>query len=194
MNNLNIYDNYNIDINKYPRKDLKYNICDIVLITFFINIEKLKRICKCYNEAYTNFNECKDYYFFFEFFDDKDKIIMKKNYSAKEIISIMRQINYDIQIKNNIKKKYEKLDIILYFYLKNKEFFEKLFNDLENSNQFYFQGRNYSIKFNLPKDFYNYNYSNVYNALELFEIYKYSQFLLKNKIIKNLPLPKYLIN
>jgi hypothetical protein len=191
MNKINVYDNYNIDLNKYPRKDIKYRICDIVLITFFMNIEKLKKICNCYNESYQNYNDCKEYYFFMDF--DYDNKKLKKNYSAKEIIRLMKDINFDINSKNNLKK-YYKLDLILYFYLKNKEFFEKLFNDLEKANIFYFQGRNYNVKFDVPNDFYNYKQSNVYSALELFEIYKYSQYLIKNKIIKNLPLPKYLID
>ena len=50
MEKINVYDNYDIDLNKYPRKELKFRICDIVLITFFMNIEKLKKICQCYNE------------------------------------------------------------------------------------------------------------------------------------------------
>ncbi len=197
MEQLNIYDNYSIDLKKYPRSSLNYRISDIVLITMMMNIDKLKRICNSYNEAYKSYNECKEYYFILDFIiDDK---IEKKNYSAKEIIGIMKEINFNIQQrKNNYTdiKNYlnccDKLDIILYFYLKNKEFFEKLFEDLENSKISYFQGRNYSIKFNVPFDFYNYKQSNLYNALELFEIYKYSQYLVKNKIIKNLPLPKYL--
>lgn len=191
MEKINVYDNYNINLNKYPRKDIKCNICDIVLITFFMNIEKLKKICKSYNESYSSYNDCKEYYFLMEFEYENKKL--KKNYSAKEIIQLMKEINFDIQIKNNLKK-YEKLDLILYFYLKNKEFFEKLFDDLEKANIFYFQRRDYSIKFDVPYDFYNYRQSNVYSALELFEIYKYSQYLIKNKIKKNLPLPKYLID
>lgn len=190
MEKINVYDNYDIDLNKYPRKELKYRICDIVLITFFMNIEKLKKICQCYNESYTSYNECKEYYFYMEFIYENEKL--KKNYSAKEIITLMQNINIDIRA-NNIKK-YNKLDLILYFYLKNKEFFEKLFSDLEKANIFYFQGRNYNVRFDVPFDFYNYKQSNVYSALELFEIYKYSHFLIKNKIIKNLPLPKYLID
>ena len=37
---LNIYDNYEIELNKYPRKEIKHRICDIVLITFFENFFK----------------------------------------------------------------------------------------------------------------------------------------------------------
>lgn len=197
MEQLSVYDNYTIDLNKYPRKDLKFRISDIVLITFMMNLEQLKKICNCYNEAYTSYNECKEYYFILNF-NVKDTLF-KKNYSAKEIITLMKEINFNIQKnKNDINelKKYLNncyvLDIILYFYLKNKEFFEKLIKDLEKAKISYFQGRNYSIKFDVPIDFYNYKQSNLYSALELFEIYTYSQYLVKNKIIKNLPLPKYL--
>ena len=194
MEQLNIYDNYSIDLNKYPRKEIKYRITDIVLITLIMNIEQLKRICKCYNEAYNSYNKCKEYYFFLEF--KLDDITLKKNYSAKSIISLMKEINYNLNLNQNNIKKYldhcDQLDVILYFYLKNKEFFEKLFEDLENAKIFYFQGRNFSIKFDVPYDFYNHRQSNIYSALELFEIYTYSQYLVKNKIIKNLPLPKYL--
>ena len=191
-NSLNIYDNYEIELNKYPRKEIKHRICDIVLITFFMNMEKLKKICKCYNEAYTNYNECKDYYFLMDF--DDNGIKLKKNYSAKEIINLMQDINFSIKENSNYLKKYNKIDLILYFYLKNKFYFEKLFEDLNKANQFYFQGRNYTINFSIPTDFYNYKQSTSYTALELFEIYKYSQYLIKNKINKELPLPKYLID
>lgn len=193
MEQLNIYDNYSIDLNKYPRKEIKHRITDIVLITFIMNLEQLKKICKCYNEAYTSYNDCKEYYFFLNF--KVDDIILKRNYSAKDIISLMKEINFNLRLNQNNVKNYlnscDKLDIILYFYLKNKEFFEKLFKDLENAKMFYFQGRNYSIKFDIPYDFYNYKQSNLYSALELFEIYTYAQYLVKNNIIKNLPLPKY---
>ena len=197
MEKINIYDNYNINLNKYPRKDIKYRISDIVLITFIMNLEQLKRICKCYNEAYNNYNECKEYYFLLDFIDND--VTLKKNYSAKEIITLMREINFNLQLRKNdvntfknYLKTCNRLDIILYFYLKNKEFFEKLCDDLEKAKISYFQGRNYSIKFDVPYDFYNYKQSNLYNALELFEIYTYSHYLIKNKIKKNLPLPKYL--
>ena len=84
------------------------------------------------------------------------------------------------------------IDIILYFYLRNKEYFQQLLNDLEKAKISYFQGKTYNIKFNIPQDFYDYKQSNMYSALEIFEIYSYSQYLVKNKIKKNLPIPKYL--
>jgi hypothetical protein len=198
MDKLNIYDNYTIDLNKYPRKELNYRITDIVLITLFSHIQQIKKICNCYQEAYNSYNEVKDYYFTFHF--PISNTLNRKTYSAKEIITIMKEINFNIQqyqyntnqLEHYLKYKNNPLDVTLFFYLKNKEFFEKLINDLEQSKIFYFQGRNYSIKFDVPYDFYNYKQSNLYSALELIEIYSYSQYLVKNKIIKNLPLPKYL--
>ena len=195
---INIYDNYQIDINKYPRNHLQYRITDIILITFFMNCEQLSRIIKCYEDAYYHHNECKEYYFYFEFLlEDNNKL--RKNYSAKELIHLMKNIELGI---NNNKNNNEQLqfylrrnppiDIILYFYLRNKEYFQQLLNDLEKAKISYFQGKTYNIKFNIPQDFYDYKQSNMYSALEIFEIYSYSQYLVKNKIKKNLPIPKYL--
>jgi len=195
---INIYDNYQIDIKKYPRNQLQYRITDIILITFFMNCEQLSKILKCYEDAYYHHNECKEYFFYFEFLlEDKNKL--RKNYSAKELIHLMKNIEFGI---NNNKNNNEQLkfylrrnppiDIILYFYLRNKEYFQQLLSDLEKAKIAYFQGKNYTIKFNIPQDFYDYKQSNMYNALEIFEIYSYSQYLVKNKIKKNLPVPKYL--
>ena len=195
---INIYDNYQIDINKYPRNNLQYRITDIVLITFFMNCEQILKIIKCYEEAYYHHNECKEYFFYFEFLlEDNNKL--RKNYSAKELIHLMKTIEFGInsnkhnnqQLKLYLKRN-PPIDIILYFYLRNKEYFQQLLNDLEKAKIAYFQGKNYNIKFNIPHDFYDYKQSNMYNALEIFEIYSYSQYLLKNKIKKNLPIPKYL--
>jgi hypothetical protein len=43
-----------------------------------------------------------------------------------------------------------------------------------------------------PADFYNNIKPTIYNALELIEIYTYTNFLINKKIIKELPFPKYL--
>ena len=66
-NQLHVYGDYYIDYNKYPRKDEKSRIIDIMLINYFMYEEYLKKISICYKEAYQNYNECKDYYFLFEF-------------------------------------------------------------------------------------------------------------------------------
>ena len=195
---INIYDNYQIDINKYPRNNLQYRITDIVLITFFMNCEQILKIIKCYEEAYYHHNECKEYFFYFEFLlEDNNKL--RKNYSAKELIHLMKTIEFGINSnKHNNQhfklylKRNPPIDIILYFYLRNKEYFQQLLNDVEKAKIANFLGKNYIIKFHIQVDFYDYKQSNMYNALEIFEIYSYSQYLLKNKIKKNLPIPKYL--
>jgi hypothetical protein len=124
--------------------------------------------------AYYHYNECKEYFFYFEFLLEEEKINLK-NYSAKELIHLMKTIEFGINSNsNNIQqlkfylKRNPPIDIILYFYLRNKEYFQQLLSDLEKAKIAYFQGKNYTIKFNIPQDFYDYKQSNMYNALETF--------------------------
>ena len=197
-NQLHVYGDYYIDYNKYPRKDEKSRIIDIMLINYFMYEEYLKKISICYKEAYQNYNECKDYYFLFEF--SIESLKLKKNYEAREIINIMKDINFLISSSNNIEilqqqlKRKNRLDVILYFYLKNKDHYMNIFESLEKAKIAYFQGKEYQVKFDINQDFYNYRQSQIYSALELIEIYVYTQYLLKRKIKLDLPIPKYLIN
>ena len=112
----------------------------------------------------------------------------------------MKNINFLISTNGNINlvsdmlKKMNRLDVILYFYLKNREIYMNVFECLEKAKVSYFQGKEYNVKLYVPQDFYDFNQNINYSALELIEIYTYSQHLVKKKIIKNLPMPKYLIN
>jgi len=196
MSSISVYDSHTMDINKYPR--LNYKITDIVLITLYMNLTELKKIIECYTQAYHHHNECKDYYFYFEFFiDDHNKL--SHTYNAKQIIQIMKEIEFQIRSNHHqpenvtlFLKRQNPLHIILFYYLKNKEFFEKCIQELEKAKLFHTQGKSFTTKFTTPFDFYRLNQSNMYNALELFEIFTYSQYLLKNKIKKHLPFPKYI--
>tara|TARA_B100001173_G_scaffold287888_1_gene276604 strand:+ start:134 stop:730 length:597 start_codon:yes stop_codon:yes gene_type:complete len=198
MNQLHVYGDYYINLDKYPRKNDKERINDIILITFFMNQEYLKKISKCYDEAFKNYNECKEYFFLFQF--KIGDMNLKKNYNAIEIIQIMKDINFLISSNNNINlvsnmlKRMNRLDVILYFYLKNREIYMNIFECLEKAKISYFQGKEYNVKLYIPQDFYDFNQNSNYSGLELIEIYTYSQYLVKKKIIKNLPMPKYLIN
>ena len=160
--------------------------------------EYLKKISMCYKEAYQNYNECKDYFFLFEF--SIESLKLKKNYEAREIINIMKDINFLISSSNNIEvlqqqlKRKNRLDVILYFYLKNKDHYMNIFESLEKAKIAYFQGKEYQVKFDINQDFYSYKQAQIYSALELIEIYVYTQYLLKRKIKLDLPIPKYLIN
>jgi hypothetical protein len=197
-NQLHVYGDYYIDYNKYPRKDEKSRIIDIMLINYFMYEEYLKKISMCYKDAYQNYNECKDYFFLFEF--SIESLKLKKNYEAREIINIMKDINFLISSSNNIEvlqqqlKRKNRLDVILYFYLKNKDHYMNIFESLEKAKIAYFQGKEYQVKFDINQDFYSYNQAQIYSALELIEIYVYTQYLLKRKIKLDLPIPKYLIN
>lgn len=198
MSKFQVYGDYYIDIDKYPRKKESERINDIILITFFMNQDYLKKISKCYDDAIRNHNECKEYFFLFQF--KIGEMNLKKNYSAREIIQIMKNINFLISTNGNINlvsdmlKKMNRLDVILYFYLKNREIYMNVFECLEKAKISYFQGKEYNVKLYVPQDFYDFNQNINYSALELIEIYTYSQQLVKKKIIKNLPMPKYLIN
>lgn len=197
-NQLHVYGDYYIDYSKYPRKDEKSRIIDIMLINYFMYEEYLKKISICYKDAYQKYNECKDYFFLFEF--SIESLKLKKNYEAREIINIMKEINFLISSSNNIEilqqqlKRKNRLDVILYFYLKNKDHYMNIFESLEKAKIAYFQGKEYQVKFDINQDFYNYTQSQIYTALELIEIYIYTQYLLKRKIKLDLPIPKYLIN
>ena len=197
-NQLHIYGDYYINFNKYPRKDEKSRIIDIMLINYFMHEEYLKKVSICYKDAYMNYNECKDYYFIFEF--KIEKLTLRKNYEAREIINIMKNINFLITTTNNLEliqqqlKKLNRLDIILYFYLKNKDHYMNIFESLEKAKLAYFQGKEFQVKFDSNQDFYNYKQSQIYSALEIIEIYVYTQYLLNRKIKLDLPIPKYLVN
>ena len=66
-----------------------------------MNLQQLNKINNCYQEAYNSYNEVKDYYFTFHF--KISETLNKKTYSAKEIITIMKEINFNIQnYQNNI--------------------------------------------------------------------------------------------
>lgn len=197
MNQLHVYGEYYIEFDKYPRKDENTRINDIILITYFMHEEYLKKIANSYIEAYRNYNDCKDYFFVFQF--KIDKLQLKKNYEAREIINIMQNINFILSSSTNIidtqnkLKRLNRLDVILYFYLKNKDNYMYIFETLEKAKLSYFQGKEYNSKFDIAQDFYNQKITCNYSALELLEIYTYTQYLLKRKIKLDLPMPKYLI-
>jgi hypothetical protein len=84
------------------------------------------------------------------------------------------------------------IDQIFYFYIKNKDFYVNLYHALEDAKKAYFERRDFSYRIIPPVDFYNNIKPKIYNAIELMEIYSYTNYLVKRKIIKDLPIPKYL--
>jgi D-glycero-alpha-D-manno-heptose-7-phosphate kinase len=63
---------------------------------------------------------------------------------------------------------------------------------LETAKKAYFESRDFSYRIIIPNDFYDNITPKIYNAIELMEIYSYTNYLVKRKIIKDLPIPKYL--
>ena len=189
--NIIVYDDYEISLYKYPRVDTSKGNTDIIIIIFLMHEEFLKKLSISFSEALRFYNECKEYYYIFKF--NKDI----KKYSAQEIMSLVKQTNdflethRDIKTQLNYLNRLNPIDKIFYFYVKNKDFYVNLFDSLEHAKQSYFERREYNYRINPPLDFYDKILSETYSALELMELNAYAQYLIKNKIIQNLPIPKY---
>ena len=188
-----VFDNHSLELNKYPRFYTDKETTDKIMITFFMNEEYLKNLSNSYDNSVKYHNECKEYFYVFK---TSDKKLVKK-YSAQEIIQLINGINEFLRINNDIKKQINflkninKIDLIYYFYIKNSIFYMNLFKAVEQSKLLYFQSRDFTYNVNPPIDFYNNKKGSVYSALEIMEVYSYTQYLISNKIVKELPQPIY---
>lgn len=187
-----VYDNFKIDIIKYPRINTDKEKTDIVIIIFLMHEDYLKKIAESLEKSLKYYQECKEYYFIFNF--NKEN----KKYSAQDIILLYKNTtdffrsNSNITIQLSYLKNMQKIDIIFYFYLKNKDFYLSLYESLEHAKKSYFERRDYSYKISPPTDFFNKIFEKTYSAIEIMELNAYTQYLVKRKIIKELPLPKYI--
>ena len=189
---ITVYDNVTIPLNKYPRKESDKEKTDIIIVIFLMHYDFLKKLGKSFEEALKKYHECKEYYYVFKFYKEY------KKYSAQEIIMLFKNTtdffrstgNVDIQLA--YLNKMPLLDIIFYFYIKNKDFYLNLFDAIEDGKRAYFERRDYSYRINVPSDFYNNVTPKVYNAVELMELNAYTQYLVERKIIQDLPIPKYI--
>ena len=191
---ITVYDDYKIPINKYPRTNTDKEKTDILIIVFLMHEDFLKKLGESYDKAITFYNNCKEYYYVFKF----NKYV--KQYSAQEIMTLKKTIDDYLTVnKNNISiqlhylKRLNIIDTLFYFYIRNKDFYINLFKSLEHAKKSYFERREYNYSITTPVDFYNTRVTNIYNAIELMEINAYAQFLIKNKIIKELPSPVYIL-
>jgi hypothetical protein len=157
-----------------------------------MHCDYLKNIAKSYGDAIKYYNECKEYFYIFNFNKENRK------YLAKDIMSLVNNTNEYFRNNQNIDlqlkylNKLQKIDIIFYFYIKNKDFYIHLFESLEHAKKAYFERRDYNYRIIPPNDFYNKLQAKTYSALELMELNSYAQFLIQNKIIQELPIPKYI--
>ena len=190
-----VYDNHEISLNKYPRKNTDKEKTDIIIIIFLMNEEFLKSVAASFENSLKFYHECKEYYYIFKF--NKDLSTAKK-YSAKEIILLINNTNEffrnnsNIEIQKRFLKTMLDIDIIFYFYLKNKDFYLNLIESIEHAKKAYFERRDYSFRIVPPIDFYSGIFPQIYSAIELMELNSYAQHLIKRKIIQNLPKPKYI--
>jgi hypothetical protein len=189
-----VYDEYKISLYKYPRHESDKRETDIIITIFLMHEDFLKRLAHSYEESIRFYNNCKEYYYIFKF----NKEI--KKYAAQDIIQLIKNIDEHLRsnfkFENQIKfiNKFPLIDRIFYFYIKNKEFYLNLFESLEHAKQAYFERRDYNYRIIIPNDFYNQIGSKTYSAIELMELNAYVQFLVQNKIIQDLPIPKYFLN
>jgi hypothetical protein len=188
-----VYDSFTIDLDKYPRtRSVKENT-DKVMVQFLMNQEMLEKVAKSYGNAVTFYNECKEYFYVFQSFNKK----MFKKFSAQEIIQLVNSTNtFMNQQRNPLRqmeylRKMNRMDMYYYLIIRNRDFYLELFLNIQDAKHAYFQRREVNYKFNPPFDFYGdiSILGQVYHSQELLEINAYVQFLLKNKIYKELPEP-----
>jgi hypothetical protein len=184
-----VYDNYTFDFNKYPRKK-----SDIIIIIFLLHEQFLIKLSETYDYAVQQYHQCKEYFHIFKFEPYKES----RKYSAKDIIFLINKTNeYFIENANNYHTqlnylhRFHILDQIYYFYIRNKNFYLQLYKNIHEAKKAHFECRVFSYTINIPTDFYDFDYPQTYTAMELMEINTYAQYLIQNKIIKNLPIPKY---
>ena len=200
MNTIIVYDDYKLDLLKYPRKNSNYELTDIIMINFLMHQGFLQKLSESFMEAITNFHLCKEYYYIFKFNNKNNDFSKIRKYSAKDIMFLITETNNyflknpNFNIQLNYLKKFHFLDQVYYFYVRNKNFYLDLFKSMQDAKVAYFERREYRYKFTVPNDFYNFFSTNTYSALELLEINAYVQYLVQRKIIKELPIPKYLIS
>lgn len=193
-----VYENFTIDIDKYPRKNTPKHETDIILITFLLHQEYLKNVSKSYQDAVTFYNECKEYFYVYKTPDGKKY----RKFSAQDIIFLINQTNIFFQQNRDIfqqqkyLRKYSDIEQLYFVWIKNRDFYLNLFLTVQDAKHAFFQRREINYKLVPPFDFYaNVKIpSQVYTAIELLEINAYTQFLLRHKIIKELPEPLFLRN
>lgn len=189
-----VYDDYKISLYKYPRHDTEKRETDIIITIFLMHEDYLKKLAYSYEESIKHYYNCKEYFYIFKF----NKELRK--YSAPDIMNIVNKTNDYLRenpkFENQLKylNRYSLIDRIFYFYIKNKDFYINLFESLEHAKKAYFERREYNYRIVPPNDFYNQIQPRIYSAIELMELNAYVQFLVQNKIIQELPLPKYFIN
>jgi len=195
-----VYDDFTIDVTKYPRIGTLKENTDKVIIQFLLNQDYLEKVSKSFREAVTFYNECKEYYYIFKTIDGKSF----KKFSAQEIIFLINQTNIYFQRNTNVLlqqqylRRYSVLEQNYFILIKNMDFYLELFLTVQDAKYAFFQRREINYKLVPPFDFYGDVKKNivpqVYSCQELLEINAYVQFLKRYKIIKELPEPLYVRN
>jgi hypothetical protein len=216
-NNLIVYGDHEISLIKYPRKNTDKEITDIIIIIFLMHEDYLKKLGSSYENSIKFHNECKEYYYTFKFGvfqkvlePSISQIVSQsrqpftgatekyiKNYTAQDILFLINKTNEyfrdnkNVNLQLNFLKNLQRIDGIYYFYIKNKDFYLKLFSAIEEAKNSHFKCKEFSYNIIPPIDFYGKTNSCIYSGMELMEINAYTQYLISKKIIKELPNPIY---
>ena len=193
-----VYDDFTIDVTKYPRMGTLKGNTDKVIIQFLMNQDYLEKVSKSFREAVTFYNECKEYYYIFKSIDGKSF----KKFSAQEIIFLINQTNIYFQRNTNVflqqqyLRRYSVLEQNYFILIKNMSFYLELFLTVQDAKYAFFQRREINYKLIPPFDFYGdvKIVPQVYSCQELLEINAYVQFLKRYRIIKEIPEPLFVRN
>jgi len=175
---LTVFDNHTVELTKYPRIYTDKEVADKIMITFFMHEPFLKQVASSYENAIKYHNECKEYFYTFKYQGNV------KTYSAKEIIMIAN-------LKISGKQFMQKIDKIYYYLIRNSPFYTSLFEAVSKAKTLYFQARDFIYTLNPPYDYYGGKKGGTYTGLEIMEVYAYTQYLVSNRIIKELPEPSF---
>lgn len=179
---LTVFDNHTVELTKYPRIYTDKEVADKIMITFFMHEPFLKQVAVSYENAIKYHNECKEYFYTFKYQGNV------KTYSAKEIIKLA---SLTISGKEGLLliSIIPKIDLIYYYLIKNSPFYISLYEAVSKAKTLYFQARDFIYTLNPPYDYYGGKKGGTYTGLEIMEVYAYTQYLVSNRIIKELPEP-----
>ncbi len=192
--NVIVYGDFTLDLKKYPRKGTNKENTDIIIIVFLMHEEFLTKCAKSLDDAIKYYNMCKEYYYTYTTPDN-----VTKRYNAKEIIQIHNMItNRPIRSKEEyfeFIRRYQYIDQCYISYMRCKDFYMKLFSSIKDAKDAHFERREYVYKINPPIEIYGYMnkpiIGQIYNAYELMELFTFTHYLKKHRIIKELPIPSF---
>ncbi len=192
--NVIVYGDFTLDLKKYPRKGTNKENTDIIIIVFLMHEDFLTKCSKSLDDSIKYYNMCKEYYYTYS---TPDNVV--KRYNAKEIIQI-HNMTTNRPIRNKEEyfefiRRYSYVDQCYISYMRCKDFYMKLFSAIKDAKDAHFERLEYVYKVNPPMEIYGHMnkpiMGQIYNAYELMELFTFTHYLKKHRIIKELPIPSF---